>query len=229
MENFSEDELTFIRNGVANGIRMDLRKVQEERSAVHVGSYVAQSDGHIRLKRGLTELEVFMQFKETSETLSALSLIDKEHELDEPAIESSFPLPNTVKNMILEFLSPYKLGMRIDFSVVNDDGNVYDLFFLGLSAIFRNIEVPVLENLQNVDKTTLDLPISRTFALFGKTLIIDPTKIEEEASHGLMRILSTSEKGICGCFLEKNCKLEHNVLIDVLQVVEGMYHVKAVE
>lgn len=216
MENFSNDELVFIRDGIVNGVRVDQRRSCDERHVVPIPSAISQSDGHIRLRRGLSEVDVSIQFKETSETLVALGLIEETSGPGEDVVETPVALPATVGNMISGFLSEHKVGVRIGFDVINDDGNVYDLFFAGLKALFLDVEMPVVEDLGRVKRSGLDIPVSRTFAVVDGSFVSDPTKIEEEASDGLVHVFVGSRKEIVGCFSEKNCCLGHDVFANIL-------------
>lgn len=220
MENFSKEELAFIVNGIKNGSRIDLRKNSDERETKRVCSEVAQSDGHVRLKRGLSEVEISIQFKETAETLLALNLIGKESNQDGSPVESSsIALPAAIGSMINRFLFEYKMGLRIDFEVINDDGNTYDLFFLGLNMLFQSISIPLLSDLQTSKIATLSIPVSKTFALIGGCVVKDPTKIEEKASHGVIHIFISDRKEVFGFFSEGTCNLDQDVLANILQTI----------
>lgn len=224
MEGFSQDELEFVRNGIAKGHRSDLRMNKEERKAYVICSSIAQSDGSVRVKRGWSEIEISVQFKETPETLGASNVPGEvlgNNELYMESIEfSKIPIPKIITSKILELLSSYKVGIRVEFSISSNDGNIYDLFFIGLSTLFKGLEVPIIGDLRKTEKREIDIPVSKTVALFNNGhFVVDPTMIEEEASCGLMHIFISNEGKLMGCLSEGNCDIEQELLTNIIQEI----------
>lgn len=219
MENFSEDELAFVRNGVSNGLRIDLRKAKDERSTQIICSDIAQSDGSVRVARGWSEVEVSLQFKETTETLIALGITRRGDDSgDESPIDAKVEIPVAIKSMILGFLAPHRLGIRIDLNVISNDGNVYDLFFAGLNALLGDLEIPVVNDLERTERRGLDIPLSRTAALFGNGgFVLDPTRIEEKASCGLMHVFVDTKGMLMGCLPEGQWNTTEETLAATIQ------------
>lgn len=219
MEKFCEEELAFVRHSILNGVRIDLRGSNEIRDTIHAFPEIAQSDGSVSIRRGMSEVEVSIQFKECIDGLVALKLVSEEFISDEAAIESSVALPRFVHSLISESLKPYKVGVRINLNVINDDGNVYDLFFLGLRLLFESVEMPFLEDLHKTAVSKINIPTSASFALIGNAYVKDPTKIEESASHGLIRLFVGDNREMLGIFSEGVCNIERSALIGVLEAV----------
>jgi len=234
MELVSNDELAFTRMVVASGTRIDGRSRNEHRAVEIIPSEISQSDGSIRLKRGSTEIEVSIQFKETVETLLALGIrpCTKASDLSESRVESfGMEIPSIISTRIEEFLSSYKLGIRIELRVIRNNGNVYDLFFIGLNSILRNICVPVIEDLKKGEKETIDIALPTTVALFENGVFVkDPTIIEEKASLGLLHVIIDSSGRLMGCISERNCHLMHDELAKIIKalVVEHT-HTKSIQ
>jgi exosome complex component RRP42 len=80
----------------------------------------------------------------------------------------------------------------IDIYPINDDGNVIDAASIGAVAALRKANLPALDSNGNIDykkesTTKLPLsddiaPISFSFFKLGDSIILDPTREEEEAS-----------------------------------------------
>lgn len=79
----------------------------------------------------------------------------------------------------------------IDIYPLNDDGNIIDAATLGAVAALRNAKVPILDERGEIDyhqESKTPLPISKdiipmiiTFFKLGNSVILDPTREEEEA------------------------------------------------
>ncbi|ADM12695.1 uncharacterized protein Eint_111960 [Encephalitozoon intestinalis ATCC 50506] len=224
MEAFGLDELALVRNGIANGLRADLRKNGEARRTNVVHTDIAQSDGSIKIRRGLSEIEVSVQFKETAETLEASGILKENFDGNEFSAESiefsKIAIPNTISSIILDLLAPYKIGIRIEFSILSNDGNIFDLFFISLGALLENLDIPIVGNLKETEKQKISIPTSKTVALFDNGhFVMDPTRIEEEASCGLIHIFSNNEGILMGCFCEGICNFEEKTLSSIIQEI----------
>ncbi|KAG5859116.1 hypothetical protein KMI_09g15440 [Encephalitozoon hellem] len=221
---FSQDELTFVRNGIAKGCRADLRKSKEERKTCVTHASIAQSDGNVRVKRGWSEIEVSIQFKETQETLGASNISEEILNVKEQHAESiefsKIAIPDIIISKILELLDSYKIGIRIELNILSNDGNIYDLFFIGLGTLLKSLDVPIIDDLKRTEKREIDIPISRTVALFNNGhFVVDPTMIEEEASCGLMHIFVSNEGKLMGCLSEGNCDIEKGSFINIIREI----------
>ncbi|KAM0671852.1 hypothetical protein CWI42_121920 [Ordospora colligata] len=223
MELISNDELAFTRTVISTGTRIDGRGRNEYRTIEMIPSEISQSDGSIRLKRGFTEIEVAIQFKETMETLLSLGIspCTKASGLSESRVESfGIEIPSIISTQIENFFSSYKLGIRIELRVIRNDGNIYDLFFIGLNSILRNICVPVIEDLKQCEKSTIEIALPTTVALFENCVFVkDPTIIEEKASLGLLHVIIDSNGKLMGCISEGDCYLMHNELTEILKTL----------
>ncbi|CAD26114.1 hypothetical protein [Encephalitozoon cuniculi GB-M1] len=222
MEGFSRDELALVRSEIASGLRADTRKSEEERRTDVVHSNIAQSDGSIKIRRGESEVEVSIQFKETMETLMTQNISGEWLDTNESSMESiefsKIAIPNIVSSMILELLASYKIGIRIELNILSNDGNVYDLFFIGLSILFKNLDMPVIDDLRRSERRKIDIPTSKTVALFNSgRFVVDPIMIEEKASCGLMHVFVNSNGALMGCLFEGNCSAEQEVLVNIMR------------
>ncbi len=80
----------------------------------------------------------------------------------------------------------------IDIYPLNDDGNLIDASTLGAVAALRHAKIPALDKEGNIDyeaKSDKSLPLSKeispisfSFYKLGESLILDPTREEEEAA-----------------------------------------------
>jgi exosome complex component RRP42 len=92
-------------------------------------------------------------------------------------------------------------NVMIDIYTINDDGNLMDAAGIGAIAALKNARIPKYN--EETGKTTFgewtdkkielseELPISLTIHKIGKSLIVDPTKEEEDISETRVTICSS--------------------------------------
>ncbi|KAK1349669.1 hypothetical protein LUQ84_001321 [Hamiltosporidium tvaerminnensis] len=232
MKALSTEEIEFTRKCILENLRVDLRKMNDERETVFMESTIEQSDGHLHVVRGETEIEVSIRFIETEETLFTLERIENDttessiapessKTLDSSNIESNEFFLNLIQETLKEFLKNYKIGVKVEAVIFKDDGCVFDLFFLALQKIFSCINIPIIENLDRLDifcdiETSLDLPKPKTYAVYENIFVLDPNKNEELSSDGIIHLLVDSSKNIHGMFLENSKLIDPLVLIEAI-------------
>lgn len=188
----SPKEISFIRESLEKGIRLDLRGLLEERIPKVEPIYNSQGDGCLLITKGHTKVKVDIQFMEISEGLIELKLIDQKIEKvvgDSLCVDK---IPLSLKKLLENWLSFYKIGLRIDLEIVNDDGNVYEAFIYGLREILKEIEVPDILNLEKVIKTGIELPKMKVMGFYKKVKIVDPLLLEEEACDYLITFIENN-------------------------------------
>lgn len=120
----------------------------------------------------------------------------------------------------------------IDIYSINDDGNLFDAAGIGAIAALKNAKIPKYN--QETGKTifgewtdnrlplTKDLPISLTVHKIGKSLIVDPTKEEEDISE--TRVTICSSDGVVCSMQKGNSKEltieEFNKVLDLVEKTE---------
>jgi exosome complex component RRP43 len=218
MQSFSQEELDFVRSGIRMDRRTDLRRSHEQRETSIFPSRLAQSDGSVRVCRGMSEVEVSMQYKETDEMLTSLSLAGKGAAGAQP-VESNMPLPSLVLGLVTGFLGRYKIGLRLHINIINNDGSLYDLVVTALQSLFREVEVPDIWDLTRVVRTGLEIPAARTFAVINGTFVNDPCRIEEAAAEGIVHVLIGDGNRIHGCCFDKGCTMDAAVLRELLETL----------
>ncbi|KAF9761751.1 hypothetical protein NGRA_2409 [Nosema granulosis] len=177
---FSKEELLFVREGVLKGIRIDLREALESRSTQISTVENPQADGSVFVSRGHTKLSVSYQFKESADSLLELKLIKNKEDFKEKILDLE-KIPETLRRQIENWLTQFKVGLRVDCEIVNDDGNVYETFVFGLRHLLRKVSVPILGDLEKTIESGIVLPEIKTICLFGNVCVVDPLKIEEES------------------------------------------------
>lgn len=90
---------------------------------------------------------------------------------------------------IEQFLAEYSIGVTIEVHMLEDDGNLFDIFFRAMTVLFSDIRIPNVKNLSDELIAGIDLPISETYTVLENSLIRDPTLKEERATDGLVHIL----------------------------------------
>jgi len=122
--------------------------------------------------------------------------------------------------------------VMIDIYTVNDDGNLLDAAGIGAVAALMNARVPKYneetgktlfgEWTDNKVPLTKDLPISLTIHKIGNSLIMDPTKEEEDISETRVTVC-TSNGTICSMQKGNSKELtieEFNKVLDLVEKTE---------
>jgi len=175
-------------------------------------------------------------------TAELLPLSSSRYELGPPKIEA-IELARVIDRAIREskFIGFEKLCIKegekvwtvfIDIYSINADGNLLDAAGIGAVAALKNARIPkydkktekVLYGELSENKLPLakDTPISITFHKLGDTLIVDPTREEEDISE--TRITIGSSKGIISSMQKGNSKeLSEEDLYEILDSVEKVW------
>lgn len=221
MDFFSKTELEFTTKAIQNKVRLDTRGFMEEREQILVEQDVPQADRSIKIRRGLSEIDLNISFKSSSETLSHLGLMNNDNDgsfMDRffrrssaiealvlnqhlssenlQTLQTKLDHPNPVFTRLESFLRRFKIGALIEISVVRDDGNVFDMVFDGIRYIFSDIAIPDVSNLSEERKEGIDLPWSASFAVFQDAFVADPLLIEESSSCGIVHIFKEADQSI---------------------------------
>lgn len=173
---FSREELQFVRESISKGIRTDLRNPQDCRKIEFQILENPQADGSLRITRGHTKVKVSFQFKESEDGLLELKLIKEKEGLGD--LEVSV-IPLSIKRQVEDWLKKFKVGLRVDFEIENDDGNIYETFILGLRELLKEVEIPDILDLDRTVKSGLLIQEMRVVCLFGSVVVVDPLKVEE--------------------------------------------------
>lgn len=200
----SKRELEFISGLITAGSRLDTRTNKDQRTFIFKDNIRPKSDRSLYLKQGFTEIEINIAFKSTPETLehlnyskSAYKTIDVNDSIVELYIKSRDGSDLFIKNIndknpvfesLKELFSSFKLGIIVELIVINNDGNIFDLFFRGLNEIFSEILIPNVDNLNKDFPIKHNLPISKTYAIVNNTILYDPTLLEELSSNAIIHI-----------------------------------------
>jgi len=94
-----------------------------------------------------------------------------------------------------------------DIICLNYDGNLHDACVTALVLALSNVKLPTVTISEESDVPTTDissmkslklslLPVSSTFALYNKHLLLDPTHEEEEMTSGLMSVVMDEDSKI---------------------------------
>ncbi len=175
---FSREELLFVRESLLRGIRTDLRNPRESRRVEFQALDIPQADGSLRVTRGHTKLKVSLQFKE--------------------AEEEKFP-----HREIEEWLKEFKVGIRVDLEVENDDGNILGTFISGLRELLKEVEVPDILDLSRTIRSGVNLPEMRVVCLVGGVVVEDPLRVEEACCDA--SLVFVGEKGRYRKIWSKKC------------------------
>ncbi|MCK9596116.1 exosome complex protein Rrp42 [Candidatus Pacearchaeota archaeon] len=122
--------------------------------------------------------------------------------------------------------------VMIDIYTINDDGNLLDAAGIGAVAALKNAKIPKYneetgktefgEWTENSVPLSKDIPISLTFHKIGNSIIVDPTKEEEDISE--TRVTICSSDGIVNSMQKGNEKElsveEFNKILDLLEKTE---------
>lgn len=213
----SPDETTFIKEALKSGTRMDGRKLTEMRNQQirkDPSNASPLSDGAVKITRGQSELIVSVVIKGRDEVVpgsagstgSASSKGGRAPSSTSPdtislsmhdlRLDSTFFTTFTSKAIfscppwmvIHNFLIPYGVGCLIDMTIVNDDGNLFDMLFDAVKEIFQSVQVPVLTDLSRTVTDGVAVPWCRSYAVIGGVVVADPTGVEEAAAEGTVRL-----------------------------------------
>lgn len=124
----------------------------------------------------------------------------------------------------------------IDIYPINDDGNLIDAASIATMVALMNTHIPNLDKDGKIDhdsKGTKKLPLvdgiipfSFTFFKLGDSLIVDPTREEEEACEGKV-VWGVSNKGkehmIHSCQKGLEVPLSHSEVSEMMKHLPGLY------
>jgi exosome complex component RRP42 len=123
--------------------------------------------------------------------------------------------------------------VMIDIYTINDDGNLMDAAGIGAVAALMNSKIPEYneetkkpkfgEWTENKITLSKEIPVSLTVHKIGNSLVIDPTKEEEDISE--TRVTICSSNGIVHSMQKGNAKElsveEFNKVLDLVENIEG--------
>lgn len=95
--------------------------------------------------------------------------------------------------------------VNVDISVMNDDGSLFDACSLAAMAAITNTKLPTVDKEGNLDyhKMTKEglplekVPLSVTVYKIGNHLVVDPTRLEENAADARLTIGTIDKKLLC--------------------------------
>ncbi|EJW01777.1 hypothetical protein EDEG_00368 [Edhazardia aedis USNM 41457] len=213
VQKLSQDEKTYTQKAVKK-TRINGRSYNEERKYKILSlDHIVTADGSIKVSKCESVIEVSMKFKENSRIINSCLQNEITENKDSP-IELIGDIKSFKDYGLANFITKNKIfSMVIETTVINDDGNIYDLFYFGLNKILLNIKIDT-EFCKNVYSRYV-LPISYTYAVFGNHYIVDPDFIEENSCDSLVHILKSSEE-IVGIIVEKCKSLDPYVLAELI-------------
>ncbi|CAF0850064.1 unnamed protein product [Brachionus calyciflorus] len=201
-------EIEFLVGLITAGSRLDLRAFDEEREFIFKENVCPRSDKSIYLKQGYTEMNIDIVFKSTGETLESLNYTREAYRttvFDESHLDvhikdihgSDVSLPYITEEKlcldgIKNLLSSYKIGATIEVNLINNDGNVFDVFFKGLNILFSSLMIPNIKNLKEDIEISYSTPMTRAYAIINDTIIYDPTLLEEVASNAILHVITSN-------------------------------------
>ena len=175
-------------------------------------------------------------------TAELLPLSSPRYELGPPKIES-IELARVTDRFIREskFIELEKLCIKkeekvwtifIDIYSINADGNLLDAAGIGAIAALKNAKIPqydkktekVIYGELSEKKLPLkkDIPLSITFHKIGNSLIIDPTREEEDVSE--TRLTIGSSNGVISSMQKGNSKeLSEEEIYEILDSLEEIW------
>lgn len=187
----SKDESCFIANTISNNIRIDLRRLDERRQQVIEILNHEFYEGSAKVQRMNSEIEVFVNFQESSELLFDLGLIPI-GQISSSNYAINLPGCFDLKKYFDGFFKKFRLNLQIIVKIIHDDGGTNSLVCDALALIFDRFEAPLFNSFNSFETVEykIEIPKCSIFAVYGDQLILDPSKIEEEAAEGIFEILS---------------------------------------
>lgn len=229
-KSFCEEELKYLRNNIKINNRIDSREINEERKSNYVLDTLISADRSLEIVVGKTRILVSIIFKSTLDTVRELLSEDKlgineicqkceKNDINEEVLELCFVndlgandnctlfLKDTImvekkvifRNLI-DVLKNNKIGAVIETRIIENDGNVFDTFFKSLNILFASIKIPNVHKLDEEVINKIQIPLSRTYALFeNNKMVRDPTLLEEESCQGLVHFMENNQIFFNGC------------------------------
>lgn len=198
MQNLSQGEVSFIAKAIESTIRMDMRRMDEKRAQTITETSAhasALADSAVQVSRGYSQVCLSVSFRSSYRTLAALNLtLGKEHVSSDEfkTLKCALSDTNPSFKIIEDFLNSFNIGCYIEVYIIRNDGNIFDMIFDGLKHIFSSIAVPNVCNLSENIQSGVDLPACTSYAMFGPKMVLDPTRLEEQSSDGIVRIFDTN-------------------------------------
>ncbi|MGL4501446.1 MAG: hypothetical protein ACRCU2_20415, partial [Planktothrix sp.] len=175
---FSKSEILFWKSRLRKQQRLDRRKMDERREIAFEILETPQSDFALKVKSGDGEMDIFLRFFESDEVFSKLEIENQTIKKETIFKNNNFLfLKEEINRQISDF------GVSIETVVYRDDGNAFIMFYSGLNFIFRDIEMPVIDDEGNIGglNISIDLPLPETIGVFEGKKITDPNLVESEA------------------------------------------------
>ncbi|KAI5170353.1 exosome complex component RRP42 [Pancytospora epiphaga] len=211
MKGISEGETMFVKMALERNVRLDSRSFTQGREWKYEKNNLPVTDGSLYLQAGHTSLTLSVMFTTTLTKLLDVSPIEFKFvgiSVSSSASINSFlardwAVPaNSIFGKLYSLLDSLSLTALIEIEVLQDDGNVFDLVFTGLSSLFSTISFPNIVDLANPIPASLVLPTSRTFVVYNNELISDPTFLEERTLEVQIHAFYESDGRLLTVFLE---------------------------
>lgn len=214
-----------VKNALAEGKRLDGRKLDEYRPIeIVIGKY-ENAEGSALIKLGETEIavgvkmEIGTPFPDTPDQ-GSMGMNVELTPLASPRFESGPPTPEAVElsrvvdrsireSGCIDFsklcISPGEaiLLAFIDGVVLNYDGNMYDTAQIGAMAALINTKMPKVDENHKKVKGEYDgmlelnnIPTMSTFAKIGEHVVVDPSLVEEMISDARYSIATLEDGSI---------------------------------
>ncbi|KAG0440772.1 hypothetical protein DMUE_1506 [Dictyocoela muelleri] len=209
---FSKNEIDFWKTRLRKRQRLERRKFNDCREFHYEVLETPQADFGLKVKSGCGEMEIFLRFFESDNVFSKLE------------IESQTLIKETIyKNNNFLFLKEEinreieDFGITIETIFYKNDGNEFGMFYNGLNYIFKNIEIPVIDDEGNIcDKNlSIELPCPETIGIFKGMKIIDPNYIEYEICTSIIHILRKNNT-VKKIFIEKSEGMSVDQIIEAV-------------
>lgn len=213
MDNFSHEELIFVRESADKGIRLDTRNLRQRRYQEIVENEIPQTEKSMKIVRGVSEIEINIGFRLIGQSslynknykdfpnmdnyidnLDILNLIFKNVPLNhQKSLSFLLSKLEEISKPLKDFLKIYNLAIIIEITAIKNDGGIVEMVLNGLSLIFQNIKMLKISNILNEVWANLEIPRLETYVFFGKTWLLDPTYIEESSCDSLIHLIWTSD------------------------------------
>lgn len=133
---YSAEEQNFIRNGIKDGVRVDLRELNESRNTTILTREQTIKEGFIVVQHGFSKIEVSLRFVETEDLLTRLKLKTKKLEKSEETNHKLVKNNNMehgkmsslkTKNKIDERITGFQENRRMNTSECDKTNNILSL------------------------------------------------------------------------------------------------------
>lgn len=183
---FSKSEILFWKSKIKKHQRLDRRKLDERRQINFEILEIPQCDFALKVKSGEGEMDIFLRFFESDEVFSKLEIENQTNKKETIFKNINFIfLKDEINRQLKDF------GVSIETDVHRDDGNVFIMFYSGLNYIFKDIEMPIIEEEGDIggQNISIDLPLPVTIGIFEGIKIADPNLVESDVCSDILNIL----------------------------------------